>query len=197
MVKPDGGQGTLEGSHEGAPAPAYEFLLCANGGEEFIGPNSYAMLWQVGDFWSTLAVDETRGTDPNDAVVSSNKIGRVRQTRWPTITAVVGLITTVVCLFADAITERRMFSRYDYAVIGYVVLPGLFLGLILAFVGTVALAPRLEKATRIAIAFAVFFICLLTATAPLNTNIHGFGALLAFVVIAAVGIVLLVMAAFP
>ena len=54
------------------PEDYRQFLLCANGGEGFIGPNSYAMLWQVGDLYRFNQEYQAQQHAPGLLLIGSN-----------------------------------------------------------------------------------------------------------------------------
>jgi hypothetical protein len=54
------------------PEQYREFLLWANGGEGFIGPNFYAMLWQVGDLCRFNLEYEVERNSPGLILFGSN-----------------------------------------------------------------------------------------------------------------------------
>jgi hypothetical protein len=118
--------------------------------------------------------------------------------RWkmlPKRVALFGAAATALSISASFGTEAycdRTFRRNEYVWMN-VVVPTLFTGVPLAFIGTILWARQLEAATRIAAALVLFFMCLLIYFS--QPNIHGAGGLLLLIFVAALplGVVLLIM----
>lgn len=85
--------------------------------------------------------------------------------------AVATTLSLGTALALDEANSLHVFFRYDYVLMGYVVIPLFLIGAPTGFVGTIWWARQLKPSTCIATAWVLFFICALIFLG--KPNIHG------------------------